>query len=80
MTPYWVTFKQGPAACVEAKSEEEAMRIGTEASGREAAKAMTLPYPAGPRLGIKSDCPSFCWTPYECVGRTCCPKNRACDD
>lgn len=80
MTPYWVTFKTKAAACVEALDEDAAMEIGSRACGDEAVKAERLPYPASPRLGPTSNCPSFCWRPTECVGRTCCPRNRACDD
>lgn len=40
----------------------------------------SLPYPAEPRRGSVSSCPSFCYTPTKCAGRNSCPKSHSCDD
>ncbi len=38
-----------------------------------------LPYPAIGSFG-SGRTPNFCYTPEECAGRSCCPKNRSCCD
>lgn len=76
--PFWVDFKDRQSACVEAPTEAEATEIA--AGFGTVVKVQTLPYPRSPRLGPKTDCPSFCYGGSECLGRTCCPKKRACDD
>jgi len=39
-----------------------------------------IPYPAKPQLDVRWNCPSFCYSPETCKGKTSCPKSRACDD
>lgn len=39
-----------------------------------------LPYPANPRLGLASNCPSFCSQPAKCLGRGSCPRSYACSE
>lgn len=80
MRPFWVTFKTKASACIEAKSEDEARTLGAELRGDEVTRAQILPYPALPRLGVQSDCPSFCHSPRQCAGRTSCPQNYACSE
>lgn len=80
MTAYWVKFEGRSPACVEASSHEEAMRIGSEHGGAKAISAVSLPYPALPRLGPKGDCPSFCYRPEQCAGRSCCPQDYSCTE
>jgi hypothetical protein len=80
LSAYWVTFNGATKpGCIEAVSEAEA-RAQAEKIG-ELATLNTLPYPANPRLSeSKGECPSFCYTPSQCQGRTSCPKVPACDD
>lgn len=45
----------------------------------------SLPYPADPCIWKfahpkHGPCPSFCYKPHQCAGKTACPQNRACDD
>ena len=80
MEIFWINFTNRGSACIEAKDEpaalEEAAKHGTGAT-----VAGVLPYPREPRLGTKGGCPSFCWGPIgECLGKTACPRNRACND
>ena len=82
----WVTFKDGTAGYVEAKTSDEAMRIGSEKTGKEAVKAEQLPYPSrpiifqGPGDPKYGPCPPFCYTPKQCVGRGSCPHSYACSE
>ena len=39
-----------------------------------------IPYPADPRLDVRSDCPSFCFRPHQCIGNTSCPWDYACSE
>lgn len=80
MRPYWVTFKGREPGCMEAKDIAEAARLAREVTGFEVVSCSTLPYPADPRIGEKSDCPPFCWQPGTCKGRTSCLNNPACDN
>lgn len=88
-TPFWIKFATGSAACVEAKDEAAAKTLAAELGKREVVSATILPYPADPRLnkheheltdGSKSSCPSFCYSPEQCKGRTACPKSYACSE
>ena len=85
--PFWVTFGNGSAACVEVPESEiaqESLRLdwinrnyGETRGG--VVLALILPYPASPRLNRVTECPSFCRTPYECAGRMACPQRpRSC--
>ncbi len=78
MNSYWVQFKERRALCGDAESVEAAMRgaaaIGTVVSAR------VLPYPASPRFNNLVNCPSFCYSPETCQGRSSCPKNHVCSE
>ena len=74
--PYWARLSNGKGVCVEATSLKEA-RAQAEKSG-EVKRIDVLPYPADPRPNPKSDCPSFCYRPDQCIGRTACPQNISC--
>ncbi len=78
MIPYWVTFTDRSPGCIEAAGRAEALEKGM-AFGN-AIEAKILPYPANPRLGETSCCPSFCFQPSGCAGRSCCPRNISCVD
>lgn len=81
---WWVTFTNGTAKCFEGDPddvESRATAVGPVAQIR------CLPYPAEPRVGPPRTtrhgdedvaCPSFCYSPRTCQGRTACPKNYAC--
>jgi hypothetical protein len=89
MPAYWVTFKDRPAGCVEAQDETSALVAARIATRNNPVKAEILPYPANPRLvkkeytdpkGHKYNCPSFCYKPEQCKGRTCCPQRYSCTE
>ena len=89
MTPYWIRFKNQKPGCVEAENEQEARKLASEITGSEVENIDRIPYPADPRLntyeylfgdGKKSVCPSFCYTPMQCLGRGSCPKSYACSE
>jgi len=88
VSPYWVTLTTGKACCVEAEDKESAMAAAKQHADGEVVSCDTLPYPAEPRIthyerdydGHKVACPSFCYTPEQCKGRTCCPKKYACSE
>ena len=82
---YWVRLniggKRQSAYCIEATDEAGvAAIVKTVLPDASILATSTLPYPAQPRLGPRSDIPSFCYSPNECAGKSCCPKNYACDD
>lgn len=79
MQPFWIDFEDRASACIEAKTKEEALALA--AAFGKPKSADVLPYPRTPRLGAKSDCPSFCFGDLrDCLGRTACPRRHACDD
>ena len=85
MQAYWLKFEGQPSGCVEAISEEEARRIGAESIGANVLECSRLPYPANPRINKHvhlggAICPSFCYRPEQCKGKTCCPERRSCCD
>jgi len=84
MTPYWVSFTDGSGACVEADDPSSARVIAQQQGGGRVVSQATverLPYPAEPRLGPQSSCPSFCWKPRQCAGYSSCPDlRRTCSE
>lgn len=80
--PWWVTAEGAGSGCVEALNEAEATAIGSEKLGARVTECQQLPYPASPRLHIEPGhygvCPSFCYQPSRCKGRSCCPQNISC--
>ena len=85
--PYWCRFDGRVSATVEAESEDAARKLGEELSGHKVVALQVLPYPADPRLtmhehtypdGKSLHCPSFCYAPEQCKGRTACPKSYSC--
>jgi len=86
---YWITFKGRGSACVEAAGVEAAKAVAAKLTDAEVVDAKLLPYPAEPRLnkhqheftdGRKRVCPSFCYSPRECAGRSSCPQRYACSE
>ena len=92
MRAFWLTFTDGSEACCEGQNEYDAKRIAEHFTGKTVAggkyeniEAKPLPYPANPIIWafehpISGRTPTFCFTPKECVGRSSCPRNRACND
>ena len=83
MNPFWLTFTNYKSGCIEAANEDEAKLLA--ATFGEVKTCAILPYPADPRLHKHVDpkfgvCPSFCWTPASCAGRTACPRNPSCTE
>lgn len=80
--PWWVTAEGKGSGCVEALNETEARAIGAEKLGAPVTECQQLPYPASPRLHIEPGhygvCPSFCYQPSRCEGRSCCPQSISC--
>jgi hypothetical protein len=78
--PYWVEFDSRAAVCVEATDPIEATSLAVAETKASVVKVRVLPYPAEPRVGERGDCPSFCYRPRECAGRTACPQAYACSE
>lgn len=74
---WWVTFTDGRGACYEGEPDDVEARAGADGTPRT---IRPLPYPASPRVGPESDCPSFCTDPRRCQGRTSCPQSYACSE
>ncbi len=79
-TPFWVESQEGRGVCVEADTPEEASRVAGEVTGKVMVRVQVLPYPAEPRIGDRSDFPSFCHSPRQCAGRGCCPQSYSCTE
>lgn len=86
---WWVTLEDGREGCVEVKWVKgmsnadlvKSVKTVTEnAMGSKVVGVQGLPYPANPRWVKASDCPSFCYTPKQCAGRSSCPKSYACSE
>lgn len=80
MPPYWITFDNHKAACIEAPNEGTARTKAADITGAVVKSCDILPYPADPRIGDASDCPSFCYSPESCKGQSSCPKRYACSE
>lgn len=76
---YWITFSDGSAGSVTAKTVEAAKVVGFELKKLEVTNCQTLPYPARPQLH-ETGCPSFCNSPSRCAGGNSCPKRPSCVD
>ena len=92
MNTYWLTFTDGSNGACSGLNPYDAKIIAEKFTGKTVAggkydniEAKTLPYPTSPMIWqfdhpVHGKCPSFCYTPKECAGRTSCPKRRACVD
>ena len=82
MNFYWVQWRARSGGCFDAPNEADARRQAKELEPQnEIMSCKILPYPADPRLSkTLSDCPSFCYSPDICGGRTSCPKRYACSE
>lgn len=85
VSPYWLIFENGGRGCVEALTEADAREIGARLVGSPATGCERLPYPADPRLTHHEHsagvvCPSFCYAPHQCKGRTSCPQRISCTE
>lgn len=81
MRTFWLTYSNGYQCCVEADSPEAAKLIAAGTVGdKECVRVETLPYPAHPRVGPRSEWPTFCSRPNQCVGRGSCPHDPACTE
>lgn len=78
MSAYWIKFSDRVPGCIEGSSVDEVLEKAKEFGVPIGAER--LPYPASPRLGAGTDCPSFCYSPSSCAGRSCCPKGPSCVD
>lgn len=82
---WWVAL-EGVSACVETYTSEMACQIAEGLTGFKALGAEQLPYPAEPRLNAyvwpndTQACPSFCYSPETCKGRSCCPQRISCTE
>ncbi len=75
---WWVKFSARSPVCVEAIDEHAARGKAAGETGCIPTSVERLPYPAEPRVGDRSECPSFCYRPQDCVGRTSCPTAPSC--
>jgi hypothetical protein len=80
MIPFWLSFTDGTHGCCEESTLAKAITKAEDLTGKVVANARMLPYPAVPRIGLQSDCPSFCHNPVRCAGRWSCPMDYACND
>lgn len=82
---YWVTFTDRAAGCITCTPDEDPLAIAGELGTLKTIDC--LPYPADPvlrRRALRDEkdtpCPSFCYSPQQCKGRTACPKSYACSE
>lgn len=84
--PWWVELEGAGSKCVETYTSEMACQIAEGLTGFKALGAEQLPYPAEPRLNayvrphLDMACPSFCYSPETCKGRSCCPQRISCTE
>lgn len=82
---WWVVVEGAGSGCIEALNETEARRIAVEIRGTEVLSCTQIPYPAEPRWRISERdglgvCPSFCYDPHRCKGRSSCPQRYSCTE
>jgi hypothetical protein len=78
MSAWWVTFKDGTSACIEAVDGPAAVVGATIAANKIVINHSRLPYPAEPRIGQRTSCQSYCYDPHYCKEHGACPKSPAC--
>jgi hypothetical protein len=79
MEPWWAKSHE-KGVCVEAATKDEAITLAEEYFSERVDSCDRLPYPANPRFGRQTVCPSFCYSPNYCVGYRSCPKPYACSE
>lgn len=90
MSFFWVYFEDRNAGTIEAEgntygtaAEREAVLEDAKTRAAKFGRVKgihRLPYPAEPRLDVRSDCPSFCMYPDSCKGSGSCPRNYSCTE
>jgi len=95
MQGFWITFTDGTSGYCEGQNAFDALRIAEHLTGKTVVpgdgstkyepKLKSLPYPANPVIWqldhpVNGKCPSFCFRPKECAGRTSCPQNYSCTE
>ncbi len=80
MTPYWLSFTDGTSGCCEGATLAAAITKAEDITGKVVSGGKRLPYPAHPRIGEQSSCPSFCHDPDKCAGKSSCPMDYACTE
>lgn len=81
---FWCKFPTHKPGCVEG-TRDEIETLAERLTGEKPTEIFGLPYPANPRLNKVEHpkygaCPSFCYTPEQCKGRSSCPKSYACSE
>jgi hypothetical protein len=84
MSAWWVEFDGFKTGCVETEGNEDVRVVAKEVTKHDVTRADRLPYPANPRYrkinGSGGPCPSFCYTPERCRGRSSCPHDIVCTE
>lgn len=85
MKNFWVTYKDGTTGSCQGMNDYDAKAIAEKIKEKEVESLYTLPYPAMPVIWkfdhpVHGECPSFCYTPELCVGKSSCPHQRACSE
>ena len=92
MKSFWLEFTDGSKACCEGASDYDAKIIAEKVTGKKVKggdfkdiAAKELPYPATPVIWqldhpAHGKCPTFCYSPNTCAGRSSCPKDYACSE
>ena len=76
MAFFWVNFSDRKSGTIEGATRVDALDLA-RAFG-QVVELEILPYPSEPRLDVRSECPSFCYRPNQCKGRTACPTAPSC--
>ncbi len=81
---FWVRFEDRASGTIEGDGGSLGLEAATTDARERAGEFGTvhaldvLPYPSEPRLDVRSECPSFCYRPNQCKGRTACPTAPSC--
>jgi len=83
MQSYWIKFTDGSKGCCDGQSEHDATHIAEHIKKKKVESIDILPYPASPTIWqfehpVNGKCPTFCYTPEKCKGKTCCPNSPCC--
>lgn len=80
---WWARYSDGTKArfiyTPRVKGDQKAAAERLAAEQGQVKEVLTLPYPAGNETA-PDGCPPFCYTPEQCAGRSCCPKDYACSE
>lgn len=80
--PWWITFKDGSAGCINSGAEGEAIAKAERIVAMPVESCKPLPYSAYRQILDKGEprAMDFCMSPERCAGWLSCPRPYSCTE